>query len=138
VSLSEFAETLGSILGILVSYSATFWLLLAPHNRTALVITGWMSAVYCSLGVGAFFWAKIFAHVARKRLWSRQDCMYPPLLIVIPGCVLFLAGGSILFTINLLLYQSIFTRFRLISLVHSNTDNDAPFQKVLPATKIPR
>jgi|HubBroStandDraft_4_1064222.scaffolds.fasta_scaffold207684_2 hypothetical protein len=108
------------------------------HGLSVLSRLGYVSAVYCALGVGVFFWANILAWAARKRQWSRRDCQYAPLLTIIPGCVLFLAGGFTLSVINLLLYQSLFTRLRLTKLTYPNAHNDSPFEKDNPVTLFPK
>jgi hypothetical protein len=133
------SELLGSIVAILTFYAAAFWLIALPHhNLNFLSRIGYVSAVYCALGVGVFFWAKILNWAAKKRHWSRRDCQYAPLLTMIPGCVLFVAGGFTLGVINLLIYEALFTRFRLSKLAYPNTNNDSPFEIDARATLFPR
>lgn len=139
MSRSELSRALGSIAAVLVSYAAAFWLLALPHHYlTFLGRVGYVCAVYCVIGVGVFFWANILALAAKKRQWSQRDCQYAPLLTIIPGCVLFLAGGYPLGVASLLIYEALFTRFRLSKLVYPNASNDSPFEKDRPATLFPK
>jgi hypothetical protein len=133
------SQALGSIAAVIASYAAAFWLItLSHHNLNFLSRIGYVSAVYCALGVGVFFWSRILVFSAKKRQWSRRDCQYAPLLTIIPGCVLFLAGGFTLGVINLLINEAFFTQWRLSKLAYPNADNDSPFERDNPVTLFPR
>src|ERR1700734_1783728 len=110
MSRSELSRTLGSIAALLVSYAATFWLFtMLPRTLTPIGNLGWISAIVCVVGVGVFSWAKILASVANKRHLTERECRYLPLVTIIPGCILFWAGGFNWTTGDLVLYQFIFT-----------------------------
>jgi hypothetical protein len=133
------SQALGSIAAISASYTAAFWLITLPHhNLNFLSRVGYVSAVYCAIGVGVYFWARILAFAAKKRQWSQRDCQYAPLLTIIPGCVLFLAGGFTLGVINILLYEALFTRLRLSKLAYPNANADSPFEQDNPVTLFPK
>ena len=139
MSRSESGQVVASIAGVLASYAAAFWLIASPHHHLSILDRlGYLSAIYCVLGVGVFFWAKILAVVAKVRLWSRRDCQYAPILTIIPGCVLFLAGGDALSVLNFLLFEAMFIRFRLSKLAFPNASDDSPFERENPATMFPQ
>jgi hypothetical protein len=146
-SRSELNQTLYSVAAVLASYAAAFWLITLPHHDLNFPMLwraqffsriGYVSAVYCAIGVGVFFWAQILALAAKKRQWSRRDCQYAPLLTIIPGCVLFLAGGFTLGVLNLLICEAFFTRLRLSKLSYPNANDDSPFERDNPVTLFPR
>ena len=138
-SRSELSQALGSIAALIASYAAAFWLITLPHNELNLLRRiGYVSALYCVIGVGVFFWAKILASAAKKRQWSRRDCQYAPLLTIIPGCVLFLAGGFTHGVINVLIYEAFFTQWRLSKLAYPNANDNSPFERDNPVTLFPR
>jgi hypothetical protein len=139
MSRSEFGQILGSSTAVLLSYAAAFWLIGLPHRGlNFLSRVGYVSAIYCVIAVGVFFWAQILAVAAKERQWSRRDCQYAPLLTMIPGCVLFLAGGFTLGVINLLIYEALFTRFRLAKLAYPNADTNSPFARDNRLTLLPK
>jgi hypothetical protein len=136
---SEWTQTLGSIVALVVSYAAAFWLLtITPHDLTPTHRLGWIAALYCTMGVGVFFWARILALAAKKRSWTLRNCRYIPLMTIIPGCVLFLAGGLNFSTFNLLLYQSLFTGALLRKFAFPNADALGPFEREVPPTLFPK
>jgi hypothetical protein len=93
---------------------------------------------YCALGVGVYFWAKILTPVAKQRYWSQRNCQLAGILIVIPGCLLFLSGGSILNVGTLLVNQALFTGLLLSKSVYPNAGKQGPFEKESPATLLPK
>ncbi|MFZ0521141.1 MAG: hypothetical protein WAL95_08970 [Candidatus Acidiferrales bacterium] len=139
MSRAELSQTLGSIAAIVASYAAAFWLIALPHHDLSFVgRIGYVSAVCCVIGVGAFSWANILALAAKRRHWSRRDCQFIPLLTIIPGCVLFLAGGPTFGVANLILYEELFVSFRLAKLAFPNANNDSPFDRDAPVTLFPK
>jgi len=133
------SQALSSIAAVVASYAAAFWLITLPHhNLNFLSRIGYVSAVYCAIAVGVFFWARILWLAARKRRWSRRDCQYAPLLTIFPGCVLFLAGGFTLGVINLLICEALFTRLLLSKLAYPNANDASPFEQDNPVTLFPR
>jgi hypothetical protein len=139
MSRMELSRTLGSIAAVLVSYAAAFWLLtLSRQGFNTLGRIGWLSAVYCAMGVGVFFWAKILAPVAKKRFWSQRGCQYAALMVMIPGCILFVARPSILHTGNLLILQSLFTGLLLTKFVYPNFYKSGPFDREPAITPFPK
>ncbi len=139
MSRSELSRMLGSIAAVFTSYAAAFWLLTLPHRQfNFLSRIGYVSALYCVMGVGIFFWANVLAPIGKKRRWSQRNCQYAPLITIIPGCVLFLAGGFTWAVANLLMYQALFTRFCLAKLLYPNTHNDSPFETDSLITLFPR
>ena len=139
MSRSEWTQTLGSIAALVVSYGAAFWLLtLTPHDLSPLNRLGWMAALFCAMGVGSLFWAKILALAAKKRSWTLRDCQYISMLTMIPGCILFLAGGFASKTINPVLYQALFTGALLRKFAFPNADALGPFEREVPPTLFPK
>jgi hypothetical protein len=139
VSRTELSHTLGSIAAIVASYAAAFWLIALPHHDLNFVgRIGYISALYCVIGVGVFSWANILALAAKKRHWSQRDCQFAPLLTIVPGCVLFLAGGFTFAVANLVTYEALFTRLRLSKLAFPNAANDSPFDRDAPVTLFPK
>lgn len=142
MSRSELGASLSSIAAILVSYGAMFWLL-TIRARGHLDLgdrLGWVCAIYCATGAGVFFWARILASVAKKRLWSCRNCRLMPLWTMIPGSVLFFAGGLHwnANAVNLVLYEAIFTGLLLVKLVYPNADTLGPFEREVPPTLFPK
>jgi len=139
MSRVQLSRILGSIAAVLASYVATFWLLTLPlHGFASLGRVGWVSAIYCALGVGVYFWAKILTPVAKQRYWSQRNCQLAAILIVIPGCLLFLSGGPILNVGTLLVNQALFTGLLLGKSVYPNAGKQGPFEKESPATLLPK
>jgi len=139
MSRSEWTQIFGSVAALVVSYAAAFWLFtLSPHDLSPVNRLGWVSAVYCTIGVGGFFWAKLLALAAKKRDWTLKDCRYIPLLTMIPGCILFLAGGFNWNTINLLFYQALTTGLLLRKFAFPNADALGPFEREVPPTLFPK
>jgi hypothetical protein len=139
MSRSEWTQTLGSIAALGVSYAAAFWLLtLTPHDLGPLKRLGWMAAFFCAMGVGVLSWAKILALAAKKRNWTLRDCQYISMLTIIPGSILFLAGGFGWNTIIPVLYQAIFTGALLRKLVFPNAEAMGPFEREVPPTMFPK
>jgi hypothetical protein len=133
------SQALSSIAAVIASYAAAFWLITLPHhNLNFLSRIGYVSAVYCAIGVGAYFWAQILAFAVKKRQWSWRDCQYAPLLTIVPGCVLFLADGFTLGVINILIYEALFTRLLLSKFAYPNANDDSPFERDNPVTLFPR
>lgn len=113
---------------------AAFWLLgLSRHDLSFLSRLGYVSALCCVIGFGIFFWVDILIFAATRREWSYQDCQYILLLIIIPGCILFLAGGFSTMVANILLFEVIFVKLRFVKLLFPNA-TDSPFEKDPPLT----
>jgi hypothetical protein len=68
-------KKLGVAAGLLLSFSALAWLLWSPTRPPEILPrVGFVSALFCSLGVLVFCWALVLAHVARGRNWSPKKC----------------------------------------------------------------
>lgn len=69
--------------GLLMSFSAAAWLLSLPVGRLEILARiGWVSAIFCALGVLTFSFAVVLASVARRRKWSPRTCHRAGLLIL--------------------------------------------------------
>ena len=91
--------------GLLVSFSGLFWLLSLPYRPdTYLPRIGFISAVFCTMGTIIFFWAAIFAYLARKWSWSPRSCGLAGLVFLIPALYFyFLSNNPRSWTIGALL-----------------------------------
>jgi hypothetical protein len=111
----------GWIAGLLVSYVACFGILgMRMHTFSLMSRIGLICALVCSVGANVFFWARILASVAKKRGWSQRNCQTAALLVVIPGTILFLAGGPITGTMNVLLQDALWTGLLCTRFVYPN------------------
>jgi hypothetical protein len=121
--------------GLLVSYGACFGILglQLPIFPVASRI-GLLCALLCSVGANVFFWATILAVVAKKRGWSPRNCRTASLLVMLPGTILFLAGGPVTGTINVLLQEAVWTGFLCIRFVYPNFSSSGPFDPDAPIT----
>src|ERR1700683_4813286 len=99
MSKSGLIRTSGWIAGLLISYVACLGILALPkHNFSSMSRIGLICALVRSVGASVFFWARILASVAQKRGWSVRDCQLAGFLVIIPGTILFLAGGRFIST----------------------------------------
>jgi hypothetical protein len=125
----------GWIGGLLVSYGASFGILaLRLPSFPMPSRLGLICALVCSVGANIFFWARIVATVAKKRGWSAQNCRVASLLVILPGMILFLAGGPITGTINVLLQEALWTGFLSVRFVYPNSASSGPFEPDAPIT----
>jgi hypothetical protein len=125
--------------GLLVSYVACFGILglplytFGPTSRIGLVC-----ALVCSVGANVFFWARILASVAKKRGWSLRNCQTAGLLVIIPGTILFLAGGRFISTANVLTQEALWTGLLCTKFVYPNFASFGPFERDTPVTMFPK
>jgi len=136
---NELGKALGFIAALAVSYAAAFWLFTLPvHSFSMLARMGWMSALYCAMGVGVYFWAAILAPVAKNRMWSARNCQMASLIAIIPGAIFLLVNHPSPYFVNTLLYQYMFTGFLLTKLVHPDFYKRGPFERNPPTTLFPK
>jgi len=125
----------GSIVGLLVSYGASFGILALPFATFSLASRlGLLCALVCSLGANVFFWAKILATAAKKRGWSPRNCQLAGLLVIIPGTILFLARGLNLEIMNVLIQEALWTGILCGKFVYPNSASSGPFEPDAPIT----
>jgi hypothetical protein len=135
MSKSGLMRLAGWIGGVLVAYGACFGILgLRLPNFPMPSRLGLICALVCSVGANIFFWARILATVAKKRDWSPQNCRVASLLVILPGMILFLAGGPITGTINVLLQEALWTGFLCVRFVYPNSASSGPFEPDAPIT----
>lgn len=129
----------GWIAGLLVSYVACFGILgMRMHTFSLMSRIGLICALVCSVGANVFFWSKILAFVAKKRGWSARDCQMAGFLVIVPGTILFLAGGPFMATVNIVMQESYWTGFLCAKLVHPNFITPGPFERETPITLFPK
>ena len=139
MSKSGLIRTSGWIAGLLVSYVATFGMLALPlHTFAPMSRVGLICALVCSVGANVFFWARILASVAKKRGWSQRNCQVATSLVIIPGAILFLAGGSFMSTVNLLIQEALWTGMLCSKFVYPNFLSLGPFERDTPVTIFPK
>jgi hypothetical protein len=139
MSKSALIRTSGWIAGVLVSYVGCFGILALPlHSFSLISRLGLVSALACSAGAGVFFWARILAAVARERGWSQRNCQFAGLLVIIPGTILFSAGGPLMSTVNVLTQQALWTGLLCTKIVYPNFATVGPFERDTPTTMFPK
>ena len=78
----------------------------------------------------------------RQRFFLGQDfgfcCKEARLLVVIPGTILFLAGGPITGTMNVLLQDALWTGLLCTRFVYPNFSSFGPFERETPVTLFPK
>jgi hypothetical protein len=125
--------------GVLISYVACFGILaLRLPSFPMPSRLGLLCALVCSVGVNVFFWARILASVAKKRGWSQRNCQSAGLLVIIPGTILFLAGGPVTGPINVLLQEALWTGMLCTRFVYPNSASSGPFERETPITLFPK
>jgi hypothetical protein len=135
MSKSGLMKIAGWIAGLLISYGACFGILALFIPTFSLASRlGLICALICSVGANVFFWARILATVAKKRGWSPQNCRVASLLLILPGMILFLAGGPITGTVNVLLQEAVWTGFLCVRLIYPNFTSSGPFEPDAPIT----
>jgi hypothetical protein len=138
MSRSELNRMFGSIVAILISYFAVYWILTSPyHGSDLLRRAGWVSAGLCAMGVSVFFWAKLLVDTATKRHWSQRECVYAGLVTVIPGFLLLVANGISLPQGSLLMNDGVLTGMLLRHFVYPNAEH-APFENDPPIALFPK
>jgi hypothetical protein len=138
MSRSELNRTIVSIVTILISYFAVYWILTSPyHGSDLLSRAGWVSAGLCAMGVSVFFWAKLLVYTATKRHSSQRECVYAGLVTVIPGFLLLVANGIRLPQGSILLNEGVLTGMLLRHFVYPNAEN-APFENDPPIALFPK
>ena len=136
---SGLIKTSGCIAGLLVSYVASFGIIALPmHNFPPMSRIGLICALVCSVGANVFFWSKSLAFVAKMRGWSARDCQMAGFLVIVPGTILFLAGGPFMATVNIVMQESYWTGFLCAKLVHPNFITPGPFERETPITLFPK
>jgi hypothetical protein len=129
----------GWIGGLLISYAACFGILGLRLPTFPLAIRiGLVCALICSVGSNVFFWARILASVAKKRGWSLRNCQMAGLLVIIPGTILFLAGGRFISTTNVLTQEALWTGILCTKFVYPNFASFGPFERETPITMFPK
>jgi hypothetical protein len=139
VSKSDLMRTGGWVGGLLVSYTACFGLLALPMRTFPLISRlGLVCALVCCVGANVFFWARILASVAKKRGWSMRNCQMAGSLVIIPGMILFLAGGGVGSTLNVLIQEALWTGMLCTKFVYPNFASLGPFERETPITMFPK
>jgi hypothetical protein len=84
--------------GLLVSFSASAWLLSPPTRPPGILPRlGFVSALFCALAALVFCWAVALSSVARRRNWSREMCYISGALsvaVVLLGLAPFAGPGA--------------------------------------------
>jgi hypothetical protein len=128
-------RTGGWIAGILMSYLGCFGVFALPlYSFPLMSRIGLVCALVCSAAAGVFFWARILASVAKKRVWSRRNCQIAGLLVILPGAILFLSGGRFISIANVLTQQALWTGMLCTKLVYPNFASLGPFERETPMT----
>jgi hypothetical protein len=139
MSKSGLLRLAGWIGGLLVSYGASFGILaLRLPSFPIPSRLGLLCALICSVGANVFFWARILALVAKKRNWSPRNCQLAGLLVIIPGTILFLAGGRFTSTTNVLIQDALWTGLLCIRFVYPNFLSLGPYERDTPITMFPK
>lgn len=126
------------IAGLIVSYMGCYGILALAHpGPSHMGRLGVVCALVCSVGAGVFFWARILASVAKERGWSPRNCQTAGLLVIFPGLILFLAGGRVSSTANILIQEALWTGMLCTKIAHPNFANVGPFDRDTAAALFP-
>jgi hypothetical protein len=133
MKLAEVGKWTGSVVALVTSYAAAFWLIGLPHRGWSVVDRmGLISSAMCTLGVGVYFWVVILAPLAKNRYWSPKQCQLMSLLTLIPGAIFLVFTSSFLRGVDLLFFQSLFVGFLLVARAHPGFYSKGPFERDPP------
>ena len=139
ISKSKLIAVTGWIGGLVVSYVACFGILALPLYTFSLPSRlGLVCALVCSVGANVFYCARILSSIAKQRGWTAQNCRMAGLLVIIPGTLLFLAGGRFASTCNVLLQEALWTGFLCAKFVYPNFATFGPYELNPPLTIFPK
>jgi hypothetical protein len=133
MKLAEVGKWTGSVVALVISYAAAFWLIELPHSGWSVVDRlGSISSAMCAVGVGVYFWVVILAPLAKNRYWSAKQCQLMSLLTLIPGAIFLVFTSSFPRGVDLLFFQSLFVGFLLVARVHPDYRSKGPFERDPP------
>jgi hypothetical protein len=129
----------GWVGGLLVSYVACFGILALPlHTFPLIPRVGLVCALVCSVGANVYYWARVLSTAAKKRGWSLRNCNSSGLLVILPGAILFLAGGRFMTTTNVLIQDALWTGMLCTKFVYPDFLSFGPFERDTPVSIFPK